>query len=191
MATRRSFFLTLMVTLSCALTARASQAGETNQMPFDGVYEILICKNVCTSASDENVMVKGHLVLFSTAMEPRDIDRYGPVLFPGRPGLPNACFVLEKVNKHPYTGYAGIEKSSLTMWSRVSGGVSFALYHSPDAGYEVTAEHTAKGLQGKGISWGAGVAEPKNASPDMVFARWIGEADVTQCAPSALARPRQ
>jgi hypothetical protein len=94
---------------------------------------------------------------------------------------PNGCFKLEKLTGRNYKGYAGIDEVGLTGWTIEGAELHFALYHSPDAGYQVTAKRTTIGFDGTGQSWGAGVAAPVGATIDKVVLRRTGAADLSQC----------
>jgi hypothetical protein len=147
-----------------------------------GTYEILICKSSCPVTGDENVLIRGRLVLFPMDLTQPDLARIHSSHFShlGRQ-VPNACFALDKLQGRTYAGYAGIDKEGLTAWSIEGDELHFALYHSPDAGYKVTAQRTTMGFDGTGRSSGVGVAAPVGLSPDKVIARRIGDADMGQC----------
>lgn len=165
------------------LLAAQAHAAELPEKSFAGTYEILICKDSCPANGEKDVIVKGRLVLFSTNFQQSELARLeasGLSPMRGEPAS-NACFELEKLPGRNYKGYAGIDKAGLTGWSIEGDELHFALFHSPDAGYRVTAKRTAFGFDGTGKSWGAGVAAPVGATLDTVVLRRTGAADLSQC----------
>jgi hypothetical protein len=157
-----------------------AQAAEVPAQSVAGTYEVLICTGSCASARDQDVVVKGRVVLFANSLRPQELAR---VHLPGRRmrGEPNGCFALEKVPGRTYEGYAGIEDAELTSWSIGNDELTFTLFRSPDAGYKVAAHRAETGFTGTGRSWGAGVAAPKVTTPDRVVLRRTGAADLSQC----------
>jgi hypothetical protein len=97
---------------------------------------------------------------------------------------PNACFVLDRVNKGD--SYVGIARVGVTRVELHGGRVSIDLFHSPNAGYYVVLRPAAGELRGHGTSWGFGV-ERGRAAQDSVRARRIGPADRTRCIRAAEA----
>lgn len=165
--------------LVACLAISQAQAIEPPEEPIAGTYEILICKDSCPASGDENVWVKGQVVLFPTSLEQGDLKRFSSSRFSST--APNGCYALQKLQEHGYLGYAGIDKTGVTAWSIEADGLHFALYRSPDAGYKVTAQRTKTGFDGEGKSWGAGVAAPVGAGLDKVVMRRIGVADLSHC----------
>ena len=167
--------------VACLALSDAHSA-ERPQGAIAGSYEILICNSSCPAMGEENVWVKGRLVLLPARLEQREVDRFEAV-HGDRTRLEgvNGCFTLDKLQGSGYRGYAGITKTGLTAWSIEGNDLRFALFRSPDAGYEVTAQHTPKGFEGKGVSWGAGVASPIGVHADRITIRRIGDADMSQC----------
>jgi hypothetical protein len=161
-----------------------SFAGAVDPVPVAGTYEISICKGSCPATGDENVLVKGHLVLFPTQLTDRDVARLESLhVSSSHVDQPDGCFTLERLPGRTYRGYAGIDAAGLTNWSIESDELTFALYRSPDAGYKVTAQRSTTGFAGTGMSWGAGVAAPTAPGPEDVVARRIGDADMKHCEP--------
>jgi hypothetical protein len=145
-----------------------------------GTYDILICSGACSFDQQTNVVVKGRIVLFAEKLEKVDLQRFDENRFSHHFGEAiNGCFTLETVRKASI--YAGGEKIGVTSWSRQGSQFSFSLYHSPDAGYQVSVERTTAGLSGTGASWGAGAAAPKNPSKETVIARRTGDASISNC----------
>jgi hypothetical protein len=162
-----------------------AEAVQLSEPPIPGTYEILICRGLCASATSPNVVVRGHVVLFARALDRRTVERlddaYGPTTAGERP---NGCYELEPV--HPggvpgYIGYAGTVPFGVTGWYPWDGSVVFALYHSPDAGYDAVVKPFAGGLFGQGRSWGVGAAAQGPADADTVVARRTGEAELALC----------
>jgi len=159
-------------------------ADATDPAPVAGTYVISICKGSCPGTGDENVLIKGHLVLFPTQLTDRDVARLESLdVSSSFVDQPNGCFTLEKLPGRTYKGYAGIDAEGLTNWSIENDELTFALYRSPDAGYRVTAQRSTTGFAGKGRSWGVGVAAPTATGPEDVVARRIGDADMKHCEP--------
>ena len=93
--------------------------------------------------------------LFATALAKADLQRFDENRFRSLyGGAANGCFTLDALGET--SSYAGLAKIGLTSWSREDGHYRFSLYHSPDAGYEVTVKPTQLGLVGTGASWGGG-----------------------------------
>jgi hypothetical protein len=167
--------------MACLAISQA-QAVEQPQASIAGTYEILICKDSCPASGDENVWVKGHLVLFPVSLEQGDLKRFSSSRFYRTQGqAANGCYALERLQENAYLGYAGINKTGVTAWSIKDDGLHFDLYRSADAGYKVTAQRTEQGFDGEGKSWGAGVAAPVGLGPDKIVMRRIGVADLSHC----------
>ena len=165
--------------LMACLAISQAQAVEPPEASIAGPYEILICKDSCPASGDENVWVKGHVVLFPVSLDQRDLKRLSASRFAST--APNGCFALARLQENTYRGYAGIDKTGVTAWSIKGDGLQFDLYRSPDAGYKVTAQRTEQGFDGEGKSWGAGVAAPVGIGPDKIVMRRIGVADLSHC----------
>ena len=152
----------------------------------EGTYEITICRDAC---QDEQVLVRGHLVLES---RPYPLDsvpeparsyfrRYEPyLLMPDLESDPNACFVLRR-NAGART-YAGISRVGLTRWTLGESGklMGMPVYNSPDAGYVTSFSIRAGELRGQGSSWG-GDGEGETLPHDSIIGRRIGPADRALC----------
>lgn len=174
----RKVALHLMVCLAI-LQARAVEQPEAS---IAGTYEILICKDSCPASGDEDVWVKGHVVLFPVSLEQSDLKRFGSSRFYRTPGqAANGCYALERLQDNAYRGYAGINETGVMAWSINDDGLQFDLYRSADAGYKVTAQRTEQGFDGEGKSWGAGVVAPVGLGPDKIVMRRIGVADLSHC----------
>jgi len=171
----------LLLIVGCV--ARPVDALEAAPLLVSGTYKILICKKLCSATDKENVVVEGDLVLFAEKLEQKNFDRFDRNRFNHhRPGEAiNGCFTLRTLVKGQT--YAGIEEIGLTSWSPHEDKLTFALFHSPDAGYEVEVKHTSEGFAGTGVSWGAGASAPSDdeRGPDIVIARRTGDAALTRC----------
>ena len=168
------------------LAIASAHAADLTQASIAGTYEILICEDSCQPNADNNVWVKGRVVLFPDEMKTDDVARFDTQFVHGEPL--NACFALEKLQEHLYWGYAGIEETGLTVWSVQDAALQFSLFHSPDAGYQVTVQPTSTGFDATGKSWGAGVAAPDWQGDDKVVMRRIGAADMSQCNPGSIGK---
>jgi hypothetical protein len=168
--------------LMACLAISQAQAVEPPEPSIAGTYEILICKDSCSAGGDENVWVKGRVVLFPTSLEQSDLKRFSSSRFYRTPGqAANGCYALARLQENVYRGYAGIDKSGVTAWSIKDDVLHVDLYRSPDAGYRVTAQRTEQGFEGEGKSWGVGVAAPVGLGPDKIVMRRIGVADLSHC----------
>lgn len=173
--------MAVSVVAACLVVSSARAA---DLPPVAGTYEISICRDACPATGDENVLVKGHLVLFPAQLNDGDLARLEAAhVSSSHVQQPNGCFTLQKLPGRTYKGYAGIDEAGLTTWSIEGNELLFALYRSPDAGYKVTAQRSTTGFAGTGKSWGAGVAAPQAPGPEDVVARRIGDADMKHCEP--------
>lgn len=165
--------------MAAALPPMLPAAGSPNA-EIAGTYDILVCSGTCSFDGETNVAVKGRVVLFAEPLQTSDLQKFDENRLSHHFGEPiNGCFTLEIVHKSPI--YAGIEKIGLTSWSDQEGQIQFSLYHSPDAGYQVSVVRKAPGLAGSGSSWGAGSAESGHKSNERVIARRTGAADLANC----------
>lgn len=173
----------LILVVACILWLVASRttfaAGSSGRIA--GTYDILICNGTCSFDKQTNAITKGRIVLFASELKQADLQRFDENRLRHHHGEAiNGCFTLETVGKP--SSYAGVEKLGLTSWSEQGGQYRFSLFHSPDAGYEVSVKRTRAGLAGTGSSWGAGVAAPRSPSKEIVIARRTGAADISHCS---------
>jgi len=166
--------------VACLVISYA-HAAELSEQFIAGSYEILICNGSCAAAGDQNVLVKGRLVLFPENMQQQELDQLRLSVRYMYGQTPNACFGLERLPDRNYHGYAGIRTAGLTVWSIENDELRFTLYRSADAGYRVTVQPATHGFAGTGQSWGAGVAAPKESTLDQVVVRRTGAANLDQC----------
>lgn len=174
---------TLMISIGLA-TGLARNAGATDvtPLPASGTYEILICRELCASSNSPNIEVKGHVVLLSSPLADQVVKTMDGSYSPTRsPEEPNGCYELTRPHISGYHGYAGIAPFGITAWTYQDGTLTFALYHSDDAGYLAIVKPTPGGLFGKGLSWGAGVAAPAKSGSEIIVARRTGDADIRLC----------
>jgi hypothetical protein len=175
----------LRLALAVAVIAPAIQDAEATDIDHpraDGVYEILICRGLCASETSPNVKVKGHIVLFAQPLSREVALRLDPHYLPARAREePNGCYELAVQNDSSYTGYAGIIPYGVTGWRYWHGELVVSLYRSPDAGYDAAMRPTFNGFAGRGISWGAGAAEPSKPEAQTIVARHTGDADIELC----------
>ena len=174
----RTLFLVATCSILFAATRPTCAAG--TRTTIAGTYDILVCKGPCTFERQAKVVVKGRLILFATALAKADLQRFDENRFSHLHGEAiNGCFTLAPPGET--SSYSGIDNIGLTSWSRENGHYRFSLYHSPDAGYEVTVKSTRLGLAGTGTFWGVGVAAPNPPSTEIVIARRTGGADISHC----------
>src|ERR1700749_1369969 len=120
-------------------------AQEKSDDVIAGTYDVRVCQGPCTFDADANVLAKGSMVFFAKALEPAQLGLSGHHRFHDQPGEPvNACYSFDRVGGSKIL-VSGVGSTS---WSWQDGRYTFALFHSPDAGYQVTAERTPTGLSG-------------------------------------------
>ena len=155
-----------------------------------GTYVLRLCRISCGAAYPRNVIRSGWVVLDTAALNtkefPDSVQRMLALAFMSHPSdRPNGCFRLDTTRPEIET-YAGLMRGGLLEWSRGAGdSVSFALYHSPDAGHEVRVIGTVDGFVGVGHSWGAGVASV-DYPDDVVIGEYIGPPDLLRCREAGL-----
>ncbi len=172
--------LILVVVCILSLVAPRTTYAAGSSAHIAGTYDILICTGTCSFEKQTNAIIKGRIVLFASNLEGTDLQRFDENRLRHHHGEAiNGCFTLGTVGKP--SSYAGIEKVGLTSWSEQGRQYRFSLFHSPDAGYEVSVNRTKTGLAGTGSSWGAGVAAPDHPSTEIVVARRTGGADISRC----------
>jgi len=158
-----------------------------------GTYTLHVCRVVCDAAHPRNEIRSGWMVLDTTAVDiavfADSIQRAlkDAYMFMRHDGTANGCFQV-RTTRPEVESYAGITPGSLLHWQRAAGGdsVSFALYRSPDAGYEVSVHPTPTGFLGQGQSWGAGAAEV-DYPEDIVVGDYVGPPQLERCAEAGLA----
>ena len=156
-----------------AVLCASSSAHHISPGSVAGSYDLRLCRGSCSV--DSAVYQRGVLVLSDTSWP-----RVQPLgFFDSLPA--NGCFRLKAA---PGRGdsYAGIIGSAAVRWQPIAGtdSVTFLLYQSPDAGYEVTLTRFPQGLRGRGTSWGAGVVEI-HAPVDTVLAIRTGPPIPSKC----------
>jgi len=172
--------LILVVACISSFVAPRTTCAAGSSEHIAGTYDILICNGTCSFEKQSNAIIKGRIVLFANNLEEADLQRFDENRLRHHHGdVINGCFTLDIVSKT--SSYAGIEKIGLTSWSEQGGQYRFSIFHSPDAGYEVSVKRTKTGSAGTGSSWGAGVAAPDLPSTEIVIARRTGGADISHC----------
>jgi len=172
----------LILVVACILSFAAPRtiwaAGSSGTIA--GTYDILICHGSCSFDKQTNAITKGRIVLFASKLKQVELQRFDENRFRHlhREAI-NGCFTLEPAGE-PSRG-AGTDNIGLTSWSGQGSQYRFSLFHSPDAGYEVSVKRTKTGLAGTGSSWGVGVAAPRFPSKETVIARRTGNADLSKC----------
>lgn len=139
-----------------------------------GRYAIRVCRPAC----QEGPYVTGSLLLLADTLR----DRTGAAMGSGLlEGPADGCFTLQ-VHHQLDDSYAGIAERGTLAWHYPTSDtlIHFALYRSPDAGYEVELRPIGRRLVGTGHSWGAGVVEI-HAPTDSIEAVWEGTAIPADC----------
>ena len=173
--------LVLVVACIVSFVAPRTTCAAGSSGHIAGTYDILICNGTCSFEKQTNAITKGRIVLFANNLEEADLQRFDENRLRHHHGEAiNGCFTLDTVSKP--SSYAGIENIGLTSWSEQGEQYRFSLFHSPDAGYEVSVKRTKAGLAGTGSSWGAGVAAPRSPSKEIVIARRTGGANISNCS---------
>lgn len=186
----------LWLTIACAALggcALASSPSERGTARIAGTYELWICHTACEDETD--ALVRGHLVLEDSAYAFSDLPERArsyleakvPVLVEvDAENRPNACFVLQRAAGLSGRPYAGLDPVGVTRWlqSDADSGISFALWHSWDAGYGATLSVLDRGLTGEGRSWDATLPQLRN-TVDIIVARRIGPPDRALCIRAA------
>lgn len=173
----------LLFVMGCVvpfLLARTLWAADASHDVIAGNYDMRICTGTCSFRDLANVAAEGTVILFAKALEKNDLERFDEHRFTHHSGEPiNGCFTF----RHVATSSANlwVEDVGVTSWSFENGRYGFALFHSPDAGYQVSVERTTTGLSGTGSSWGAGAAAPESPSREIVIARRTGDANLSNC----------
>jgi len=141
-----------------------------------GTYRIAACRQPCAPGDESQAYVVGEVVLFDSG-EGTVSPRHHGLPF-GLP--PNGCYRLRKL-QDAKDSYLGIDSQAGLHWDRDSSGtVTFALFRSPDAAYNVEAVVREATLTGVGTSSGAGVVSI-DGPDDYVVGRRIGPPDATVC----------
>ena len=155
-------------------------AAVTNSAASDvaGTYEILICKHACSFEHPGTTFAKGVIVLFDEPMSPQEIKRVDPFFHSWPNEVIRACFSGEQAGH--LSSFAFIQQTGATPWSAKGQLLTFELFRSPDARYEVEARREGTHFSGKGISSGGGGNEPAH-SPDIVVGRLTGPPSAAAC----------
>lgn len=156
-----------------------------------GTYAIQLCQGSCDAS--ENVVAEGHLVVepirYSVDELPPAVSEYfrkftALMLLGTAGGSPNACFAIERRQRHPRT-LAGIRATGLTLVEPDDGdSVAIVLYRSPDASHYIIVKPAGRELRGRGTSSGVADAADDYAD-DTVLARRIGPPDRGRCIRAA------
>jgi hypothetical protein len=122
-----------------------------------GTYELRLCRVVCDVKHPQNVIRSGWVVLDSIPTDTRPFaDSVRRVLqarldFVGIDSASaNGCFALQNDRPEIHT-LGGALGAGLLHWARTArtDSITFALYGSPDAGYEASVAMTGSGLAGR------------------------------------------
>ena len=161
-----------------------------------GTYELRLCRVTCAPEWPRNTIRSGWVVLDSAPIalstfpdSVSDLLEYSFAFMADRSeDGANGCFLLS-VDRPDVHTYGGLGTAGLTRWELVRGddSIRFSLYRSPDAGHEVTVALTTGGFEGRGRSWGAGVAEV-DYPDDIILARRLGPPEPRRCREAGLAR---
>ena len=143
-----------------------------------GTYELLICKHACSFRHPGTTFAKGIIILFDKPMSAQEIERVDPFYFSWPNEVVRACFSGENIGH--LSSFAFLQQTGVTPWSAKGQSLTFELFRSPDARYEVEANREGTHFVGKGISSGGGGNEPAH-SPDVVVGRRTGPPSVVTC----------
>jgi hypothetical protein len=193
------WFMVNVTTRLLAIVALCGAAHPANASPVDevaGTYELLICKSACSFSDPHNAFTRATVVLLDHALTRGERELIDPDYHPpDRASAPvprrppefemRGCFSLKHLAKAQ--SFAQIKTTGATPWQFKDGTLRFELYRSPDAGYFVELERKGRLLGGKGVSFGAGVANP-GYSDDVVVGRRLRDADISVCKPSKETR---
>jgi len=178
-----------------AIVALCGTAHLANASPADevaGTYELLICKNACSFSDPQNAFTRATVVLHDRPLTREERELIDPDYRPpDRASTPvpprplefqlRGCFSLKHLAKAQ--SFVQIKTTGATPWQFKDGTLRFELYRSPDAAYLVELERKGGLLVGRGVSFGAGVANP-GYSHDVVVGRRLKGADTSLCKPS-------
>ena len=191
---RTVLWLYLVMAIACRATdSRGTPLDRSRMQVGAGTYTLHLCRVICDAAHPRNEIRSGWIVLDTAAVDlalfPDSIQQAlkDGYLFMRHEGTGNGCFRL-RTTRLEVESYAGITPGGLLHWERPAGGdsVSFALYRSPDAGYEVAVRPTPTGFRGQGHSWGVGAAEV-DYPEDIVVGAYVGPPQLERCAEAGLA----
>lgn len=150
-----------------------------------GSYEVIICTGDCNFDGNDNVILKGHFVIFD---EPVDQDTQERLWaeFETNYGIPKptACFELAPPDRDSTRGKPlgnlGANRNGFTTWRkrRDSGAVEITLFRSIDALCRIAVKKTGELFRGKATNMFMGRTESYK-----VTARRIGKPDVMFCVP--------
>jgi hypothetical protein len=142
-----------------------------------GNYELLICKSACSFEHPQAVIAKGVVVLSPVPLTGGVAAKleHSPFV---KPNDVRACFF--GTPSKGAKSFAFLTNAMATSWALRGNSLTFELFRSADAGYEVELQRKGNVFVGNGTSWGAGVAAP-HYSPDTVLARRIGPVNISAC----------
>ena len=162
----------LILTLAICVAVGPSAAQTSSPA---GTYRLQICRTSCGLGDSADAYIRGIVVLAEgPGNAGGDPDR------DSREAGSNGCFWLTRIHQQD-DSYAGLLRYGNILWRSPSPtSVAFAIYGSPDAGYELVLTLAGVDLVGQGDSWGAGVAEI-HAPSDTVIAKRLGPPDRSRC----------
>ncbi len=170
----------------------ASGIGQDATREADGTYEFWICRGSCRAPSDPNVFALGTFVIRSDSISRKELDATTVIARPLQyiPGA-RACFVfLTQRSVAAVESYAGIVRSGLTNWGQGSPDeINISLFGSVDAFYNAELVKVDSLWVGVGKSLGGGVSAAEGFGLDSVYARRIGEPDLSECTREPGPRP--
>jgi hypothetical protein len=155
--------------IALVLTSASALSGEVHGYQVPGTYQLSICKSGCSPTDSRRAFSTVVVVL---SMRP---------LADGEPRPPGeGCFAVTNLRK---TGsYVQLETLGKTQWTIEDGKLKFALFHSPDARYDVELEMDGYEVRGAGRSRGAGLAYPGHLKDQVVGYR-MTPPDMAACKP--------
>ena len=153
----------------------ADVQGQDQGLPV--TYDLQICRGSC-DAKDGGPYLTGTVTLLPVGMR----DRSGRLLrAESGAGVINGCYTLTRIRPQN-DSYAGTQPKGYLSWTyRFSDStLTFALYRSADAGYDVELKPASPDLAGTGRSWGPRVAKI-SAPRDTVIAVRRKSPDSARC----------
>ena len=186
--------LLALCVLSCATGERAPSTPKVAKLR-PGTYELRLCRVLCDAKHPQNVIRSGWIVLDSIPIDIRpfadSVRRAlddGLMMGASDSGAANGCFYVHEDRPEIHT-LGGVLGGGLLYWSRAAApgdSIVFAMYRSPDSGYEVVLAPTDIGLDGRGDSWGDDMPKP-GYPDDVIAAKYLGPPDQSRCRDAGLA----
>ena len=159
--------------------AAAGVAPALSAQPVSGTYELALCRAAPCAPTDT---AAAYLIATVVLLDSAAAARHGLPRPRYEQGSANGCFRIRH-SRRLGDSYAWISGTGEFRWRPVvgsPGALTFALYRSPDASYDVQLSPTTGGLAGWGNSGGVGVADI-TAPRDTVVAVRVSDAALAHC----------